>query len=199
MSSSLFLPCFSVHSIAFPLQFLFTSYRIYQLIYGVLARPSWVDTFQQFVCCPACHSIYPWEDCINKLSDGLVESKVCSFQAFPHHPQRARQRQCGESLMKMIKSSNGKVSLYPKLIYCYKSVIESLRDLVAKTRFIEKCELWRDENTLNDVYSDVYDGQVWKDFLCFNGVPFYLLLSTMYFNSIWIGSNHFSAHNTLRV
>ena len=58
------------------------------------------------------------------------------------------------------------LSLYPRLIYCYKSVI------VLKPGFIEKCELWRDRNIPQRMYTDVYDGNVWTDFLSIDGQPF---------------------------
>ena len=35
-----------------------------------------------------------------------------------------------------------------------------------------KCELWRDRQVHPGVFSDVYDGAVWKEFLIYNGTPF---------------------------
>ena len=91
---------------------------------------------------------------------------------FPNHPQLHHRRQCGDALMKKVKSSQGKVSLYPRLIYCYCSLVESLRDMIGKTDFITKCEKWRERVTLEGMYQDVYDGQVWRDFMTIDGVPF---------------------------
>lgn len=129
-------------------------------------------TFTQYVCCPSCHSIYNWNECIIQDPDDQLRSKLCTFQRFPNHPQRQHRHPCGQSLMKKIKSSNGRLSLYPHLIYCYKSVIESLQDMVSRPGFIEKCELWRERNTLQDVYTDVYDGKIWRDFMSIDGVQF---------------------------
>ena len=74
--------------------------------------------------------------------------------------------------MKKIKSSKGKQSLYPRLIYCYKSVIESLQEMVSKPGFIDKYELWRERNIPQGVYADVFDGKVWNDFMSVDGLPF---------------------------
>lgn len=41
-----------------------------------------------------------------------------------------------------------------------------------RPKFIQKCELWRVRQTDQDVYQDVYDGNVWKNFLEYDGVPF---------------------------
>ena len=108
-------------------------------------------TFIQDVCCPSCHSLYQWKECIIHLPDNQLVSKHCSFQRFPNHPQHQHRHGCGQSLMK-IKSSKGKQSLYPRLIYCYKSVIASLQEMVSKPGFIDKCELWCERKAPQGVY-----------------------------------------------
>ena len=74
--------------------------------------------------------------------------------------------------MKMVKSSNGRLLLYPKLIYTYKSIIESLQELLRIPGFSPKCEAWRNRSRREQYYCDVYDGQIWKDFQSPGGVPF---------------------------
>ena len=108
-------------------------------------------TFIQDVCCPSCHSLYQWKECIIHLPDNQLVSKHCSFQRFPNHPQHQHRHGCGQSLMK-IKSSKGKQSLYPRLIYCYKSVIASLQEMVSKPGFIDECELWCERKAPQGVY-----------------------------------------------
>ena len=83
---------------------------------------------------------------------------------FPNHPQAQHRKPCGAVLMKNVKSSNGKVLLYPKLIYTYKSITESLQELLRNPGFSVKCEAWRKRPTRVDYYYDVYDGEIWKDF-----------------------------------
>lgn len=94
--------------------------------------------FIQYVCCPSCHSIYNWKECTIHLPDDQVVSKHCTFVKFPSHPQLHHRRACGRILMKKIKSSKGKLSLYPHLIYCYKSIIDSLQEMVSKPGFVER-------------------------------------------------------------
>ena len=108
-------------------------------------------TFVQYICCPSCHSLYQWKECIIHLPDNQLVSKHCSFQRFPNHPQHQHRHGCGQSLMK-IKSSKGKQSLYPRLIYCYKSVIASLQEMVSKPGFIDECELWCERKAPQGVY-----------------------------------------------
>ena len=40
--------------------------------------------------------------------------------------------------------------------------------------FITKCESWRFRST-SSVLRDVYDGQIWKDFMHYDGQPFLAL------------------------
>ena len=58
------------------------------------------QSFTKFVCCPSCHSIYQWDICTVHTEVGQRESKLCSFQEFPNHPQPRHRNQCGQPLMK---------------------------------------------------------------------------------------------------
>lgn len=94
--------------------------------------------FTQYICCPTCHSIYIREECIT-----TTESKKCNYVKFPNHPQSQHRSQCGTVLIKTVKTQTGKYVLQPKLIYCYRSVIDSLKEMVKRQNFIEQCEEWR--------------------------------------------------------
>lgn len=39
-------------------------------------------------------------------------------------------------------------------------------------KFVQQCEKWRTRKVVDGVYGDIYDGQVWKDFLDPEGTPF---------------------------
>ena len=110
---------------------------------------------------------------MNVLPRLQIESKRCSFVKFPSHPQAQHRKPCGVKLMKTVKSRSGNgISLYPKRIYCYKSLISSLQDMLKQPDFIRKCEEWRSAELDPDIYSDVYSGSVWKEFLGPDGSPF---------------------------
>lgn len=130
------------------------------------------DRFDRYVCCPGCHSLYSLDECVVRMPGGHLESKRCSYIQFPLHPQRQHRKACGTLVMKKVKRTSKGASLYPKLVYCYKSVIDSLQDMLKRPDFFRKCELWRDRQVHPGVYSDVYDGAVWKEFLIYNGTPF---------------------------
>ena len=101
-----------------------------------------------------------------RMSSGILNQSL-------YHPQRQHRQQCSQRLMKKIKSVKGNAATFhPHLIYFYKSVIESLQELMSRPGFIEECELWRQRNIPSGMYSDVYDGKVSKDFMYVNGQNF---------------------------
>ena len=74
-------------------------------------------------------------------------------------------RPCGSILMKAMRSRAGKTFLYPKQVYCFKNVTDSLEDLINKTNFMENCEKWRNSSTQlpDNVLGDCFEGRVWKE------------------------------------
>ena len=85
------------------------------------------DNFCKFVCCSKCNSLYDLECSTEKLANGKVVSKECSFVRFPNHLQRHHRKPCGTVLMKTVQTSSGSTVLDTRLLYCYKSLIESLQ------------------------------------------------------------------------
>ena len=130
------------------------------------------DQFKRYVCCPTCNALYSFEDCVIKLANGQMEPKTHSYIRFPTHPQRQHRKPCGTSLLKRVKTKSGRITLYPRFVYCYKSIIESLQEMLQQPDFLRKCELWRSEKRNPGEFTDVYDGDIWKEFLQPDGVPF---------------------------
>ena len=56
------------------------------LLAGRKALGTSTDDFEKFVCCPTCSCIYRIEDCQERLPNGKIVSKKCSFIQFPQHP-----------------------------------------------------------------------------------------------------------------
>ena len=130
------------------------------------------DNFEKFVCCPSCSSLYSVKECIDKLPNGKLVSKTCTFVRFPRHPQPQHRKACGTPLLKMVKTSTGSSALYPRMLYCHKSLIESTKQLLLHPNFLINCEKWRELHVQSGCFEDIYDGQIWKEFLNYNGKPF---------------------------
>ena len=136
-------------------------------------------SLKHYICCPNCHSIYERESCCAVGNNGEVESLRCTYVKFPNHPQLHHRKKCNTQLMKRIKLQSGKISLQPHFVYPYKSLIESLQEMITRKGFLVSCEMWREQDVNVSIYSDVYDGQFWQDFLTPEGI---LCLVTLHFS-----------------
>ena len=123
------------------------------------------NTSKKYVCCTSCSSIYPSKSC-SKIVDGKKESKFCSFVRFPNHPQSMKS-------MKSICSADSKTNyIYPKKLYCYNPLIQSLQSLVTRTE-IRKSLLDGPVKSTNETVFDTIDGNFWKDFKNVDGKPYF--------------------------
>ena len=90
--------------------------------------------------------------------------------------------------------------MYPKQVYCFKKVTDSLKDLINKTNFMENCEKWRNSSTQlpDNVLGDCFEGRVWKEFQYVDGElclaisnNFGLMLNVDWFQPTLHGSESF--------
>ena len=78
----------------------------------------WKFIFKKHVCIKCC-TLHDIEQCtVNYCRE--KESKKCSFVKFPNHPLKQYRKQCGQLLMKSVKSPSGKSNLLPFKTYCYR-------------------------------------------------------------------------------
>ena len=68
--------------------------------------------------------------------------------------------------------ASGRTYFYPFLTHCYVNLDISLQSFLHRPDFYKLCEQWRETERKEGYYSDVYDGQIWKDFQQHNGSPF---------------------------
>lgn len=134
-----------------------------------------VDSFEKYVSCPTCHSLYSVDSCKIENPDHTVTSRFCSYQKFPKHPQKQHRKLCNTPLMKTIRTSFGTRTLYPKQLFCYQSIVVSLRNLLQRPGFFEKTEQWRKRVCTPNSLADIYDGRVWTNLVSTCGTPFFSL------------------------
>lgn len=109
------------------------------------------DRFVRYVSCPLCHRLYLSSDCWKKNASGVKESCTCSFIRYPMHMQARMRAPCGQKLLKTRRSSRGSDFLTPYQTYCYKSIVDSLTELLNRPNVAELCEFWRNRNFDSDV------------------------------------------------
>ena len=127
------------------------------------------DDFVKYVVCPKCSSnaLNPG-DCTQRVG-GRIIAKCCIHKAFK---KGKGSKECGTKLAQKVVLSDGKEHFYPLKVYCFNIVINQIEAMLKKPSFPEKCKLWHQRKVSDGVYGDVYNGQVWKDFLTFNGKDF---------------------------
>ena len=129
-----------------------------------------VESFTKFVVCPLCHSIYDSEACLLTVGS-TKEVKKCQHIGYPEHPHASFRKKCDQPLLKMCKYKSSCV-YRPLKVYCSQSIIKSMELLLCRPNFLVNCEQWRHRQIQSDLLCDIYDGQVWKEFLVVNGRPF---------------------------
>ena len=85
---------------------------------------------------------------------------------------RGQKKTCNAQLVKRVKIKDGKEQFYPINYYCYNSIIDELERLLQKDGIPESCEEWRNQPQTEGILSDVYSGQIWKDFQNYKGEKF---------------------------
>lgn len=123
--------------------------------------------FLKFVVCYKCNAIYEFTECVEQVGSQRV-AKKCMTSPYPNARDQAR---CNTPLVKIVELGNGKKVLKPYKTYCYNSLFSSLQYLLQLEGFAKLAEGWKIHKS-SDVLRDIYDGQIWKDFMSVNGVPF---------------------------
>ena len=122
--------------------------------------------FTTYIVCPnsKCCAIYLYQNCLEG-SGGQRESKHCSALV--------GNRRCNSMLMRKVHTCSGKVTFQLFKTYCYRSLKKSLADILIRPGILEECKKCRVQgNSESDSLHDIYDGNIWKEFQSWNGLPF---------------------------
>ena len=95
-----------------------------------------------------------------------------------------------------LSDSGGRRILYPFVTYCYLSLETSLQSFITRPGFLEKCEEWRNLEHTDDIYNEVYDGEIWKEFQVHNGVPVLQMPNNL---ALTMNMDFINMYNTLSV
>ena len=121
--------------------------------------------FYKYVVCPSCHCLYHFQDLYEKRGTQTIV-KTCPTR-------QSGSSRCNSDLLKKVYTSSGNVKLYPLKVFCYGNLFASLQRLLLRPGFATSCESTRNIcNETTGILSDLYNGQVWKEFLTIDGVEF---------------------------
>lgn len=123
------------------------------------------EAFVRYVVCPICSMVYDYDKCFEK--NGTVTVPLnCKYRF------SGRESPCNGMLLRCIELCSKKQVLYPNRVFCYMPLKFYLKKLLGRPGFDNLCSEWKDKVNPEGIYEDVFDGQIWKDFLVYNGVPF---------------------------
>ena len=128
------------------------------------------DEFEKFVVCSKCTKLYHLDECLER-KHGTVLPKRCTNVFFP----LGRAKHCGSKLVDKVILKNGVTKFYPVKVYCWKSLVSQMENILQRTGLPELCEQWRTRQVEEGVLSDIYDGEVWKNFKWRDGSEFFNL------------------------
>lgn len=128
-----------------------------------LSKKLYSTEFQRYIVCPICHSLYAFKECLVKTGTNLMP-KACSYTQFS--------KKCVGVMLQEVVTISGSKTFYPHRIYCYHGIISALKHMLLRKGFFELCESSRNTNPNGNLLRDIYDGNMWKDFLVVDGVSF---------------------------
>ena len=116
--------------------------------------------FKKYVSCPSCHTLYHFNNCIEKTGAVSAPKKCTNVTLF---------NVCNAYLVKQVVSKSGSLKFYPFKTYCYSSCISTLQRFLLRPGFADLCEQNRKSLTRSDgKLSDVHHGKIWSEFLRFD-------------------------------
>ena len=110
------------------------------------------------------------DECLER-KHGTVLPKKCTNILFPH----GKAKHCGNKLVNKVILKNGVTKFYPLKVYCWKSIVSQLENILQRAGMTELCEHWRTRQVGESALSDVYDGEVSKNFKWRDGSHFFSL------------------------
>jgi len=114
------------------------------------------NKFTQYAVCPKCASL--------KTLEEVQFDPICRNITF--------KSPCGMFMVDEHRLMSGEVQRVPKLTAAVNSVAKQLQQMFLRPGFTNKLELWRKRHIPPNVWADVFDGRIWREFQSYKGKPF---------------------------
>ena len=115
------------------------------------------DRFHTFVPCPKCHKLYLKQEVKSFRQDNTTIMK-CHHIEFPNS-KRYKSRTCNTPLSHQTGST-----IRPELEFPYSSIRNQLAIMFRQPNFEDSLCHWVNRQHTDDILTDIYDGQMWKNF-----------------------------------
>lgn len=118
------------------------------------------DRFIKYVVCTKCNTLRLYSECFGTNGKPIL----CTFVKYPNHRMKTMRQPCDNTLLKEMRTKRG-IIYYPRSVFCYNSLIASLKEMTARPNFLTLCNHWRTWQRIPGTYRDVYDGRVWRELI----------------------------------
>lgn len=118
------------------------------------------DNFVRYIVCPNCTKMYKYDDCF--IDDHTIP-RLLKCNDILRQTKR-KTTYCNQIMFRKIILKGGDEAFYPRKVFCFRSLIDSLEDILRRPGYEELGEHWRNRETIPGHACDVYDGKVWQAF-----------------------------------
>ena len=82
---------------------------------------------------------------------------------FPNHPRRNLRKPCGTEVTDRVPTTSGFI-IKPKMVYPLPSLKAQIIAMYRRPGFESLLEKWANRDGEAGLYTDIYDGEIWKTF-----------------------------------
>jgi hypothetical protein len=116
-----------------------------------------------YAVCPDCDTLYKVLEILQNGSD--IESK-CRYVEFLNHPKHSKRQACEAELTNKVPIVNG-FTRKPKMLFPVPFLKTQIISMYQHLGFVELLQKWSNRVNVANLYTNIYDGKVWKTFLSF--------------------------------
>src|SRR6266480_3594473 len=110
-----------------------------------------------YAVCPSCKKLY------NISEIHSTTGFKCNHVEFPNHPKRNLRKSCGTEVTKLVHTTSGYI-IKPKMVYPLPSLKAQIIAMYRRSGFESLLKKWGNQDSEVDLYTDIYDGEIWKTF-----------------------------------
>src|SRR5213080_2432876 len=112
---------------------------------------------KRYAVCPSCNKLY-------KESEILSTSGFkCNHVEFLNHPKRNLRKSYGTEVTDWVSTTSGFINK-PKMVYPLSSLKAQIIAMYQRPGFESLLEKWTNRDEEAGLYTDIYDGEIWKTF-----------------------------------
>ena len=137
---------------------LLTSMNTAKSSLGILTK------YRKYAVCPKCHKLYDPSVIKNFVDNNKPASMMCNHVEYPYHRTELHRSACNEPLALLVKTKNG-ILLRPSKIYPAGSIKQQLYMMYQRAGFEKMLRHSSNRNVPNGIFSDIYEGNIWKNFV----------------------------------